>query len=320
MRRALNSLLYYVCYGATFVLSLLPFRVLYAVADALYYLVYHIVRYRRKLVRRNISTAFPDKTATEILSIERGFYHWLCDYFVETIKLASISEKEMRRRMVFHNTDVIDRLTAEGTSVALLLGHFCNWEWVSTLPISIERNRCFCGELYHQLRNKVADRLFLKLRQRFFTTCVNKNEALRTLVRENQQRPSVVGFIADQKPKWNNIHLWVNFLNHRDTPVFTGTERIIKMLNQAFVYSDLSRPRRGYYECNFILIEQHTHDMPDYTLTEQYMQLLEDSIRRQPQYYLWSHDRWSRSREEFERLYYIKDGRVVPKAQTSRAE
>lgn len=317
MKKTVNNLLFHICYAMVFAVSLLPFGALYALADAFFPIVYYVARYRRSTVRHNLTTSFPDKAPDEIRRLEREFYHWLCDYFVETLKLASISEDEMRRRMVFHNTDIIDRLTEEGTSVALLLGHFCNWEWVSTLPLYIRHDNCFCGELYHRLYSALTDRIFLKLRQRFYTTCVNKDEALRTLVRLNRQgRPAVVGYIADQKPKWQNIHLWVEFLNHPDTPVFTGTERMIKMLNHAFLYVDMSRPKRGYYVCYFRLIERETRGIPDFQVTERYMQLLEQSIRRQPQYYLWSHDRWSRTREEFDRRFYVKDGKVLRKLRT----
>lgn len=313
------NIAYYVVYGLVYAVSLLPLTVLYALADVLYVCTYYIIRYRRAVVRRNLVTSFPEKTTDEIADIERRFYRWLCDYFVETLKLASMSQSEMRRRMVFKNTETIDRLTHQGISSALFLGHFCNWEWVSSLPLHIDRDSCFAGELYHRLRNDVADRLFLRLRQRFYTTCINKNDALRTMVRHyREHRPMVVGYISDQKPKWQNIHLWVNFLNHPDTPVFTGTERIIKMTHHAFVYCAMSRPRRGYYVCDFQLIERQTHDMPDFLVTERYMQLLEQNIRRQPECYLWSHDRWSRTREEFDRLFCVRDGKVLPR--TSLAE
>lgn len=122
----------------------------------------------------------------------------------------------------------------------------------------------------------------------------------------------IIGYIADQKPNWRNIHFWVDFLNHY-TPVFTGSERIIKRTRQAFFYGDVRRIKRGYYECEFKLIEQHSEQIPDYELTQRYMQELERSIRRDPAYWLWSHDRWSRTKEEFDYRFYIKDGKVYEK-------
>ena len=325
MPRFIHNIIYHIVYAAAYALSLLPMRVLLALADALYVVLRYIVRYRRRTVKRNIASAMPalrkhntTGPAPDAAKIEKAFYHWLADYFVETIKLLSISEKEMRRRMTFSGTEEIDRLTAQGISCALLLGHFCNWEWVSTLPLHINRQGIFAGELYHRLRNKTADRLFLALRQRFYTTCVDKDEAMRTLLHYYRNgTPSVVGYIADQKPKWQNIHLWVNFLAHDDTPVFTGTERIIRAIHAAFFYLDMQRTGRARYHCRFRLIETDSAVMPRFRLTQTYMQMLEQSIARQPECYLWSHDRWSRTKEEFERRFYVKNGKVRERQQPS---
>lgn len=320
MQRIIHNILYYTVYAAAYVLSLLPMRALLVLADVLYVLLRYVVRYRRSTVRSNISsamTALNKNNPVDASSIEKAFYHWLADYFVETIKLLSISEAEIRQRMTFSGTEDIDHLTSQGISCAVLLGHFCNWEWVSTLPLHINRQGIFGGELYHRLHSKVADRLFLTIRQRFYTVCVDKDVALRTLLMQYRQGiPSVIGYIADQKPKWQDIHLWVDFLAHSHTPVFTGTERIIKATRAAFFYADMQRVSRARYHCHMRLIETDTAAMPTFKLTETYMQLLEESIIRQPECYLWSHNRWSRTKEEFDRRFYIKDGKVREKKAT----
>lgn len=317
MKNACLSVAFYLLYAGAYVVSLLPFRMLFIISDGIYVLLYHVIRYRRRVVRQNLEQSFPEKSHTEILAIEREFYHWLCDYFVETIKLLSVSADEISQRMIFKGTELIDEATNRGQSSALYMGHYCNWEWVSTLPLHINRKDCLPGELYHPLRNAVMDRLFLRIRQRFYTTCINKNEALRTIVKNYRAgRPMVIGYISDQKPKWQNIHLWIDFLNHKDTPVFTGTERIVKMTNHVFFYVDMQRLGRGRYECEFRMMERDTAGIPDFQVTQRYMRELERSIRRQPAYYLWTHDRWSRTKEEFDRRFYIKDGKVHERKKT----
>lgn len=218
----------------------------------------------------------------------------------------------MRRRMTFKGTDVIDNLVAEGVSCGVMLGHYCNWEWISTLPLAVTP-KAVCAELYHPIENPDFNNLFLHIRQRFGSVCIPMEETLRHIVKYQQEkRPLVIGYIADQKPNWRNIHLWLPFLNH-ETPVFTGSERIIKRTRQAFFYGDVRRIKRGYYECEFKLLELHSEQLPDYQLTERYMQALEQTIRRDPGLWLWSHDRWSRTREEFDTRFYIKDGKVYEK-------
>ena len=308
----LKKILAYALFAILWLLSLLPLRIHYFLSDIIYLFVYHVVRYRRRVVSKNLSSSFPEKSADELQQIERQYYHWFCDYLVETFKLMTISSSEMQRRMVFKGTDVIDRLVEQGVSCGVMLGHYCNWEWVSTLPLAVTP-KAVCAELYHPLENPDIDQIFLHIRQRFGSVCIPMQETLRHIVKYRQEgRPMVIGYIADQKPNWRNIHLWMDFLHHY-TPVFTGSERIIKSTGQAFFYGDVRRVRRGYYECEFRLLDAEPKHRPNYELSELYMRELEKSIRRDPAYWLWSHNRWSRTYEEFQTRFYERDGKIYEK-------
>ena len=129
------KVLYYLTYAVLWLLSLLPLWVHYLISDAIYLVVYRLVGYRKKLVRKNLKDCFPEKTETEILRIEKDFYRWFGDYLVETIKLLTISEKELKRRMVFKGTEIVDEVVESGRSCAVYLGHYCNWEWITSLPL-----------------------------------------------------------------------------------------------------------------------------------------------------------------------------------------
>jgi KDO2-lipid IV(A) lauroyltransferase len=278
-------------------------------SDVVYLLIYRLLHYRIKVVRKNISESFPEKSADEQLAIERGFYHWFCDYLVESVKLLTMSEKQMRRRMVFKGTDIVNQVVEEGQSCAVYLGHYCNWEWVTSLPLWVTP-KAQCGQIYHVLENKEFDRLFLKLRQRMGAVCIPMAETLRRLIQYRQEgRPVIIGYIGDQVPFWNNIHHWCDFLNH-DTPVLTGTERLARQTGHAAFYLDMRRVRRGYYEAEFKLISRNPKQLEEYALTDRYFQLLEESIRRAPECYLWSHNRWKRTREEYNLRYDEETGRV----------
>ena len=242
----MRNLLYHAAYGLLYAISLLPLRLLYGLSDGLYLLVFHIARYRRHIAWKNLRSAFPERTETELRKTERAFYHWFCDYMVESIKLLSIGEKEMRRRMAFKGTERVDQCIDEGQSCAIYLGHYCNWEWVSSLPLWVS-TRGQCGQIYHPLENVGMDKVFLSLRQRFGSVCIPMAESIRRIIKYRQKGiPTIIGYISDQKPVWFNIHHWCDFLHH-DTPVLTGTERIVRKLNQAVFYLEVSRVRRGYY-------------------------------------------------------------------------
>ena len=314
--KLLKNIAYYVLLVLWYVLSLLPLRVLYVLSDLLYVLAYHVIRYRRKVVRENLRTSFPEKSEDELQKTERGFYHFLCDYLVESIKLMTISRENLKRRMVFKGTELLEQCIQEGQSCAIYLGHYCNWEWVTSLPLWFS-STTQCGQIYHPIENEAFDRLFLHLRQRLNALCIPMQDTLRKVLefRRNGQ-PVVIGYISDQKPHWVNIHHWVDFLHH-DTPVLTGTERIVRKVNHAVFFLDMQRVRRGYYEAEVKLITRQPKEVKDeYGLTDIYYQMLEQSIQRAPEFWLWSHKRWARTREEFNERFQVIDGKVIAKSES----
>ena len=295
------NIVYHLVFAFWYVCSLLPFRVLYALSDALFYPLYYVVRYRRRVVRRNLVESFPEKTEEEIVHIEKQFYSFFCDYIVETLKQLSLSEKEMRRRMTFSGTDdlIRDMERDDKHYTFIYLGHYCNWEWIASMPYWFPKGTV-CGQIYHPLYNKAFDRLFLEMRSRYGAQCIPMKETLRKIL-EMRRRSNhvVVGFISDQAPKWNSIHHFTPFLHH-DTPVFIGTEKLGRKLDAVIYFADVTRPRRGYYHCHLYRMVDDVKAVPEYQVTDVYMQHLEQMIRRAPQYWLWSHNRWKRTRAEWE--------------------
>lgn len=308
------KVLYYIIYPVWYLLSLLPLRVHYAFSDLLYLLLYYVLRYRRRVVGRNLRESFPEKSEQEIRQTQRAFYHWFCDYLVESVKLLTISPEELKRRMTFKGVEMVNERIESGQSCALYLGHYCNWEWVSSLPLWFTK-KAQCGQIYHPIENAEFDRLFLKIRQRMGSRCIAMNDTLREILRYHREgQPVVIGYISDQVPHWRNIHHWCDFLHH-DTPVLTGTERIVRKVNHAVFYLDMRRVRRGYYEGEFKPITFEPNTLPEYDITTRYFQQLEATIRRQPAFWLWSHKRWKRTRPEFNEKFEVINGKVVPKGE-----
>ena len=277
-------------------ISRLPLGVLYVLADLCFPLLYYVARYRRKVVTENLNNAFPELSPRERHKIRRRFYRWFCDYVVETLKLLSISRQEMMRRMVIEGVDEMERSLETKPFVFIFLGHYCNWEWVSSIPLWYQKEDSHGAQLYRPLKNKAFDGLFLEMRSRFGSENISKYEALRHILQLRRDgKKTCIGFISDQTPGWNSIHDWVDFL-HQDTPVFTGTERIAKKVDAAIFFADIRRVRRGYYHLVLRRMTDEPKAFPDYALTEQYMRELEQIIRRQPHLWLWSHRRWKHRR------------------------
>ncbi|MBQ3992072.1 MAG: lysophospholipid acyltransferase family protein [Bacteroidaceae bacterium] len=291
-------------------LSRLPLRVLYVLSDCLFPVVFYVVRYRRRLVQRQLADSLPEKTAEERRRIERQFYHNLCDYVVEILKLQTIPIAELKRRVRFVGFDTLqDEMHRRGKSVVFAyLGHFGNWEWLSSFALWLEDDMQ-AAQIYHPLRNKQADEFFLRLRARCGGANIPMKDTLRRILSLRASgRGLMVGCIADQSPKWEAMHHWTNFLHH-ETSFFIGAEHLAKRLDAVAFYLHVSRPRRGYYECRAEHVCFDTTAVPDYALTDQYAALLEQQIREEPALWLWTHDRWKRTREEWERRRKASDAK-----------
>ena len=203
------KVVYYIVFFFWYLLSLLPLRFLYIFSDVLYYPLYYCIRYRRKVVRQNLTGSFPDKNEKELIRIEKQFYHFFCDYMIETIKLFSISKKQLKRRMTFGGIDeIVKKLEEENKNFCFIyLGHYCNWEWIASLPYWVPED-ILCGQIYHPLYNKAFDRLFLRLRNQFGGECISMKETLRRIIElKRAKQKTIIGFISDQAPKWNSIHI-----------------------------------------------------------------------------------------------------------------
>ena len=278
---------------ATFALkavAILPYRALYFLSDLIYPLLYYVIRYRRGTVHANLVNSFPDKSEREIIEIEKGFYRHFCDYVMETVKLMHISDEEMRKRIRFINSEIIEDLRKDGRPIFAYLGHQCNWEYIISVTMWTDPSLSAC-QIYHPLSSEVMDKLIYRLRSRFNTTGIPQKQALRTIlgmIREGKQ--PLLGLIADQRPQRHPEPEWMTFLN-QDTPIITGGEVMGRRLNAHFIYGSAKCIKRGYYEITFQPIEPVEGE--EYTFSKQFMRMLEKDIIEQPHMWLWTHKRWS---------------------------
>lgn len=287
-------MLSYVLYVLIWIVGLLPFRVLYILADMHYLLLYYVLHYRRKVVRENLVCSFPEKSVKEIVNIERKFYKHLADLSIELYKLWHMSEASIRKRCVFRNTELPRQYFNEGRSVIGVLGHYGNWEWMSSYSLW-ERDADFLA-LYKPLRDKVTNRMMKKIRSKFGAVLVAKDDTLRVIARyRSEKKLFLAGFIGDQTPNVHNLNFWTRFLN-QDTPVLLGTERIARKYNIPVVSVRMRKIKRGYYEVEFVDVCSNPSGLEPGVLTDMHTRLLEKFIQEEPQYWLWSHRRWKHKR------------------------
>ena len=283
--------------GLLWTLSLLPFPVLYALSDFLSLFVRQF--YRKQIVRENLRSAFPEKSDKELRDIERKFYHQFCDLFVEDIKMLSMSKEEMMRRMTFSGLDEAKKRHEAGQKFHFLyLSHFGNWEWIASINYHMQP-WCTSAQIYHHIYDHFMNRFFLELRGQYGGINIEMKETFRRILQlRREDKNYVIGFISDQQPKWSSIHHFVPFLSH-DTAVFIGAEHIARKVDAFMMYGRMSRPKRGYYHLDIIPMEDHLASVPENTLTNRYFEMLEADIKAHPEMWLWTHKRWSRTKEEW---------------------
>ena len=287
----------YIIYGLVWLVGFLPFRVLYLVADGMYYVLYYVVRYRRKVVAENLARSFPEKSLRERKDIERRFYRHLSDFFVEFFKPWHMSAKEIRKRCVFKHAEVLQRYYDQGRPVIGVMGHYGNWEWMTSYALLLNPAVSFYT-LYTPLHNRVLDKMMLRIRSRFGAKPIPRNDVLRVILRDLQaKRVFLAAFIGDQTPNVYNLNFWTTFLN-QDTPVLLGTEKIATKFNIPVISLTTRKVRRGYYEVEFVNLCENPGDLNPGALTELHTRYLEEQIRQYPEYWLWSHRRWKHHRKE----------------------
>lgn len=274
----------------------LPFGALYVLADIAFVLIYYVARYRRKVVIGNLTESFPELDRKSIKRIARRFFRNFADYMFETIKLLHVSDEQMSRRMTFENVELIDRLVAEGRSIAVYFSHCGNWEWAPSITLHTKAKPdvgAVFAQVYRPLRDKAFDALMLELRSRFGSHSYTKRNVFRDIIRQRRadSLPTVVGFMSDQRPSHGDLIHVVDFLNH-PTAVITGTETLARKLDMAVIYWDMYKPARGRYRIVCRLITDDIASRPEFSVTDEYARMLQASIRRDPSIWLWTHKRW----------------------------
>lgn len=291
----LSRMLYYL---VILPISYLPFAWLYRLSDGLYVLLYGVFKYRRSVVSKNLLLSFPEKSAAERLEIERNFYRHLCDLIVEGLKGFNTSYPEVAQRMKVINPEVIDRYFEQGRSVVLVGGHYGNWEMFALAIDQCIKHQAVA--LYTPLKDKYIDGKVRASRSKYGLFMLSINQIRENLASTKHQLTATI-FGSDQAPSKRQRAYWMTFLN-QETAVQFGTEKFAKEYNMPVVYGFIHKVKRGHYEFSFQDITDAPNETPHGWITQTHTRLLEETIRKQPEYWLWSHKRWKRKRPEGEEL------------------
>lgn len=269
---------------------------LYLGSDISCFILYHLVRYRRKVVRDNLVKSFPEKSAQEIKKIEKQFYHNFCDLVAEALQLRRMKSSDVLDRITFTNPELLEELYRKGRSVFLAMQHSSNWEWFVAIQQAISSHRHFT--IYKRLENNYFNDLVFRLRTRFAEDkdVMIEDRMVKKAMENINDSVNAVLILGDQSPKGAETDYWTDFL-HRDTCWYTGMEKLAKKFEYAVVYVEMLRVKRGFYKVTYKLICEDSQTMEDGCVLEQYVRHVERFIQDYPDNWLWSHRRWKHSRQ-----------------------
>jgi len=285
----MHQIIYYLAFPIIWLFSKLPFRLLYIISDFIYFLLFYLIRYRKKVVLENLKLAFPNKTNKELIRIQKKFFSHFVDTLIDAIKALTISEKNIKKRFSYTNIELIDKLYKEGKSIILVGAHYGNWEWIIGIPLV---NKIDCYTSYTKLQNKNFENLIKTSRSKFGVICLQSTEITKEIHKNFvQKKQGLYLLLSDQSPQLKKKQYWAPFLNVK-VPVFLGAEMISKKYDYAVVNLNTTKIKRGYFKSEFELITDKPKDTALYEITNRYLEITEAHIRKQPAYYLWSHKRF----------------------------
>lgn len=284
----MQFLVYILVYPLLWLISILPFRLFYFFSDFVFFVLFYVVGYRKRVVSENLARAFPGKSKKELKKIKKEFYRHMCDMFLEMVKTLNISKEELKERYKIINIEVLQDIVKDN-SVLIVCSHYANWEW----NVSINNYVNAKGyAVYQKIGNSYFDDLIKKIRAKWNTTLITQQETVKTVYRNVQNGViSAYGMVSDQSPQVKRAQYWSEFMGVK-VPIFNGPENMARKLDLAVVFLKVSKVKRGYYQAEFIPITTSGKQTKKHQITDQFLRLTEDQIREKPEYYLWTHKRW----------------------------
>ncbi|MBW8362733.1 MAG: lysophospholipid acyltransferase family protein [Kaistella sp.] len=270
-------------------ISHLPLKILYVFADLIFFFTFYVFGYRKKVVSENIKNSFPDKSEEELQKIRKNFFINFSDYLVETVRSFSISQHELRVRVQHLNREVFEEAKAEKKNIILLAGHVFNWEWFNALAQIVPQEHCH--PVYRKVNSEFWENQIKKIRNSYGNEALEANDVIKHIFRNTNDGNSIYMFVADQTPHVNLVDFGLEFL-HQRTPAFIGYDKLATRMDLVFVYCEMKKVKRGFYQVNYHRIYPDGEKFTQYEVVKKFHRLLQNTIRKRPENYLWSHRKW----------------------------
>ena len=305
----MNFIIFCLTYPLIWLFSRLPMFILYLISDFFYVILYYVSGYRKEVIIKNLTYAFPEKSSEEKQQIAKKFYRHFTDIMVESIKSFSISEKQILKRYQYKNPELVNKYAKEGKSIALVSAHLANWEWSFSLPLVLD-TKVFGA--YNKLRNETFEKTLKENREKFGVTGATTANFIK-LIKHNFENKIQGAYIllSDQSPHVEKTFHWSTFFGVK-VPVHTGAEMLAKKNDLVVINYRAKKIKRGYYKTEFEVIAENPKEYKDYEISERFLAITEKNIKEQPECYLWSHKRF-KHKDRFEEWQKMQEAKQKTK-------
>lgn len=273
-------------------ISYLPKYFLYFFSNLLYVFLGRVLKYRKKIIHKNLKNSFPEKSENEIFEIRNNFYKHFCDLIVESFSGFSISRKSIEQKITIKNQDLLNEFAVKGQNIILIGGHYNNWEMTAQRMPLVFKHELFA--IYKPIKNKFYDRKMKSSREKFGLNMISMKETKAYFTNETDT-PRAIIFGSDQSPSNSKKAYWTKFLN-QDSAFLYGAEKYAKSFNWPVIYVSINKIKRGDYLVEYQLITQKPKEESYGEIIKKFVFLLESDIKNQPEYWLWTHNRWKKEK------------------------
>lgn len=273
-------------------ISYLPKYFLYFFSNLLYVFLGRVLKYRKKIIHKNLKNSFPEKSENEIFEIRNNFYKHFCDLIVESFSGFSISRKSIEQKITIKNQDLLNEFAVKGQNIILIGGHYNNWEMTAQRMPLVFKHELFA--IYKPIKNKFYDRKMKSSREKFGLNMISMKETKAYFTNETDT-PRAIIFGSDQSPSNSKKAYWTKFLN-QDSAFLYGAEKYAKSFNWPVIYVSINKIKRGDYLVEYQLITQKPKEESYGEIIKKFAFLLESDIKNQPEYWLWTHNRWKKEK------------------------
>ena len=290
----MNLFVFLFVYPFIWFVSRLNFKQLYILSDFFYYILYYFIGYRKKVVRNNLKLVFPKKTKKDLQLIEKKYYRNLSDVFLESFKSMNIKEEDIKKRFHFTNPEVLEQVYDSGRNLIVMGSHYCTWEWCFIMD---RVTRFKINAVYKKIANPYLNKWAKKIRSKYDCELITTNDTYRKIAKQSKEKKlHLYGFASDQSPSKKKAFYYNKFLNVT-VPIHIGAEIIAKKYDMPMLFMDVIKVKRGFYEATFKEITYNPKNFENFKLTDIFIKMVEEQIRRKPEFYTWTHRRFKHKKD-----------------------